>query len=107
MFNHVGKKIFSLMLLMLFTAQSASALEDNNLTNTQLYAVMGVVTNMILLSNSEVFDIFVSLDGSDNASGDIHNPLLTLEAARNKARKLKKNYVFLAPTALSGNAHQS
>ena len=48
MFNLLGKKIVSLMLFVLLVTQSASAVEDNNLTNTQLHSVMGIVTNLIL-----------------------------------------------------------
>ena len=51
MFHHVGKKIFLLMLFVSLVVASASAVENKNLSNTQLNSVMGVVTNMILASD--------------------------------------------------------
>ncbi len=48
MLHYVWKKIFSTMLLVSFTVGSASATVNNGLTDTQLHAVLGIVTNFIL-----------------------------------------------------------
>ena len=48
MLHYVWKKILSAMLLVSFTVGSASATVNNGLTDTQLHAVLGIVTNFIL-----------------------------------------------------------
>ena len=48
MLHYVGKKILSTMLLVSFTVGSASATVNNGLTDTQLHAVLGIVSNFIL-----------------------------------------------------------
>ena len=70
MLHYVGKKILSTMLFVSFTVGSASATVNNGLTDTQLHAVLGIVTNFILSDvDSDGDGVPDNIDTDDDGDG--------------------------------------
>jgi hypothetical protein len=57
MFNFLQKKILAFLFVATMATAALSASDDHNLTDTELHAFLGIITNFILSSNSVLLDV--------------------------------------------------
>ncbi|CAA6828005.1 MAG: Unknown protein [uncultured Sulfurovum sp.] len=76
MFENLSKKLFATLLILSVSMVHVSAEDDNNLSDTQLHAVMGIITNLILNSPNAKEIALIKIEAYASSGGSSATPTI-------------------------------